>query len=65
VEVVLNRINKRGIRTNLFDSLKKLIKACVGESPESATEYNGVWNHVQIIASIHCGNRHYLFSESE
>ena len=52
-----------GIRTNLFDSLKKLVKTCVGVCPESATEYNGFWNHVQIIASVHCGDRHYLHWE--
>lgn len=48
---------------NLFYSSKKLIKACVGESPEGTAKCNSVWNHVKIVASIHCSNRHDLYSE--
>lgn len=48
------------LMANLFNSLKKSVEACVGESPESATKYHSVGYHAKIITSIECSNRHNL-----
>lgn len=48
--------------TNLFNSLKKMIEACVRESPESPTNYNTIRYHVKLVTSIKSCNGHHLFS---
>lgn len=49
-EIIIN--TSTDFKTNLFDSTKKLVKACVRESPEGTTEDNSIRDHVKVVTSI-------------
>lgn len=50
-------------RTNLLYSLEKLVNACIGESPESASKDDCFWNPIKVLTTIEGSYRYNLVAK--